>query len=398
MIVSAPVTNSNVDAPPAGALLFCKYLDEDQGKALSETTHLNLSFTLAAKDAKAFGPLCQVQDEKAISGFTVIPDIYGAPAISLRVDMARLIYHQGQVTMVYLLVALALMGLVSCLVILFLLDRLVLSKIIPHFQTLALGAEEVTAAASMIAEVGQSLADGAASQARSIDTTHTSLGGLSAKTAQNAQYALEVHQMMVNEATVNSKAIIARMKSMGEGMEESVKASEDTAKVVKTINEIAFQTNLLALNAAVEAARAGEAGAGFAVVADEVRNLAMRAAEAANTTQALIGKEIQRIKDSTVIYDQVSGAINDNSRIIDQVNDLVAKIADASQEQAQEIAEMSRSMEQVGRVTQETAANSESSASAAEEMNGQAQQMELSVKDLLVMISGDRPAALRETS
>jgi sensor domain CHASE-containing protein len=388
LIVAAPVTNSNVDAPSAGVLIFGRYLDQSQEKLLSETTHLALSFTPVAKDTRDAGILCQVRDTRTISGSTLIPDIYGAPALSLRVDMERRIYQQGQTTMLYLLVALVIMALVSSLVIILLLNRLVVARIVPLFTTLTLGAEEVTHASTRVAEISQSLAEGAASQSTAIDTSRSSLEGLAAKTAQNAHYSQEAHRMIAQEAAVNIKAINQRLQCMGEGLTESVKASEETAKVVRTIDDIAFQTNLLALNAAVEAARAGESGAGFAVVADEVRRLALRAAEAAKTTQALIGSEAQKITDSMVIYGQVSGEFNDNARIIDQVNVLVAKIADASQEQAQEIAAMNQSMGQVGLVTQETAAHAEASAAAADTMNGQAKQMEVSVKELLVMIDG----------
>ena len=77
-------------------------------------------------------------------------------------------------------------------------------------------------------------------------------------------------------------------------MEDISKASDETSKIIKTIDEIASQANLLALNAAVEAARAGEAGAGFAVVVDEARNPTMRAADAAKNTAELLGKALSR--------------------------------------------------------------------------------------------------------
>ena len=89
------------------------------------------------------------------------------------------------------------------------------------------------------------------------------------------------------------------MTELTQSMDDISKASDETSKIIKTIDEIAFQTNLLALNAAVEAARAGEAGAGFAVVADEVRNLAMRAAEAAKNTSALIEGTVKKVKEGS---------------------------------------------------------------------------------------------------
>lgn len=111
-------------------------------------------------------------------------------------------------------------------------------------------------------------------------------------------------------------------------------ASRETSKIVRTIDEIAFQTNLLALNAAVEAARAGEAGAGFAVVASEVRNLAMKSAESARNTAALIEDTVQKIEGGTQIASLTGQRIAELSQSVSKVVELMGKIATCSAEQA----------------------------------------------------------------
>jgi methyl-accepting chemotaxis protein len=150
-------------------------------------------------------------------------------------------------------------------------------------------------------------------------------------------------------------------------------SSDETAKIIKTIDEIAFQTNLLALNAAVEAARAGEAGAGFAVVADEVRNLAMRAAEAAKTTAGLIEENIKDIKEGSELVASTDEAfkqlVRDNSN---KVGELVGEIAAASQEQSQGVEQVNNAMADMDKITQQNAASAEQSASASEQLNSQA--------------------------
>lgn len=251
------------------------------------------------------------------------------------------------------------------------------------------GADQVTAAASQVATSSQHLADGSSNQASAIEETSSSLEEMSSMTRQNADNAQLANDMMMKEAATNFQLISERMGTMEKAMQASVGASEETAKVIKTIDEIAFQTNLLALNAAVEAARAGEAGAGFAVVADEVRNLAMRATEAAKNTQDLITNSTGRIKEATSLYGQVSEAMGKNGEIAKKVTELIGEIAAASREQAQGITQVNSAVVEMDKVAQQTAASAEESASAAEELNAQAEQMKSYVGDLVVLIGGE---------
>jgi hypothetical protein len=147
-------------------------------------------------------------------------------------------------------------------------------------------------------------------------------------------------------------------------------------KIVKTIDEIAFQTNLLALNAAVEAARAGEGGRGFAVVAEEVRSLALRSAEAAKNTAALIEEAVQNAEGGVAINAEVLRQLGDINTRISRVREVMGEIAGASEEQSTGVEQINVAVEQMNAVTQNVAANSEETARSAQELARQAGMMQ----------------------
>ncbi|MDD5168006.1 MAG: methyl-accepting chemotaxis protein [Syntrophales bacterium] len=249
-------------------------------------------------------------------------------------------------------------------------------------------ADQVTSASHEVSSSSQSLAEGASQQASAIEETSSSLEEMSSMTRKNADSANHANSLMSETKQTVERAEIS-MKQLTRSMQDISEASEETSKIVKTIDEIAFQTNLLALNAAVEAARAGEAGAGFAVVAEEVRNLAMRAAEAAKNTSVLIDGTVMKIKEGSDLVEKTNNEFIEVSHSAVKAANLVGEISAASSEQAQGIGQVSKAIAEMDKVVQQNAANAEESASASEELNAQAQSMKGAITAMNALVGNN---------
>jgi len=249
-----------------------------------------------------------------------------------------------------------------------------LENISEVFASLTTAIRQVNSAATEIGAGSQELASGAADQARSVDQVSNRIKLVDGRTKANVVDAQDARGAM-ERAHQDTEAGVTSMEQLAEAVSEIKKSADATAKIVKTIDEIAFQTNLLALNAAVEAARAGDAGRGFAVVADEVRALALRAAAAARNTSALIEESVQKTETGVKLNEAVRKRLEEIRVGVQRASDMMSNISTGAREQERELAEVSSAMSQIGSLTQRTAANAEESASAAAELSAQAGEM-----------------------
>lgn len=269
-----------------------------------------------------------------------------------------------------------------------LLARAIIKPITRAIKGIVETSEQVASASGQVSSASQQLAEGASEQAASIEETSSALEEMTSMTKQNAENASQA-----NELTLESGRIVEEAnETMGRltvSMSEISTASEETQKIIKTIDEIAFQTNLLALNAAVEAARAGEAGAGFAVVADEVRNLAMRAAEAAKNTALMIESTVAKVKEGSSLVEKTNQDFHKVAGCVNKSGALVGEIAAASREQAQGIGQINSAIAEMDKVVQQNSANAEESASASQQMNAQAKNLEEYLQGLVALVGGD---------
>ncbi len=253
---------------------------------------------------------------------------------------------------------------------------------------LEIGAGQVSVGSSQISASSQRLAEGASVGASSLEETSASLEETASISKQNSENAVKANQMMeeANKVILESSE---KVRSTVQSMKEVNQSAGKMARIIETIEEIAFQTNLLALNAAVEAARAGEQGRSFSVVADEVRNLAQRSSAAAKDTAALIEENTARTSQGVQISEEAGKALTDVVERAKKVSQLLSGISVSSMEQSRGIEEITMAVGQMDKVTQQNTSNAEELSAASQEMSGQAQVLRGVVQQLVGVLEGD---------
>ncbi|MCP4351774.1 MAG: methyl-accepting chemotaxis protein [Desulfobacterales bacterium] len=266
---------------------------------------------------------------------------------------------------------------------------LILSSVIKGIRIiiriLRQNSENLATSSDNLAYSSRRLAEDASEQAASLEETASWLEQMSAMASQNAHNSSQANGL-ISEMIEVINAANRHMKALTESMESISKRSDETFKVIKSIDGIAFQTNLIALNASVEAARAGESGAGFAVVANEVRNLALLVADEAGNTADLIEETANQIKQGADLVTQANTSFTKVSQTSDTVRDIMKRIADASQEQAKGVEQTSRAMNDLDQVTQQNTASSSEIANESQDMKLIVKEMEFSIVQLASLI------------
>lgn len=254
-------------------------------------------------------------------------------------------------------------------------------------RSLRESSSRVKSASQQVSASGQELAEGANEQAANLEEVAASMEQMSSMVNQNAAHTEEANGL-AQSARQDAEKGVEAMERMSEAIEQIKVSSDEMAKIIKTIDDIAFQTNLLALNAAVEAARAGEAGKGFAVVAEEVRNLAQRSADAARSTSDLIEESQQKSDRGVAVSHEVAAVLTKITESSGNMATLIQEIAAASREQSDGIVQINNALSHLDQLTQRNSANAEESAASGEELAHEDANMRSVIDELIQMVEG----------
>lgn len=270
-----------------------------------------------------------------------------------------------------------------------LIGRMVAIPVEKTIEGLSRNADQLTDASRLIAGASRQIASGAERQAGSLEDVAASVEEMTRMMKQNAESAQQASEKTV-EGDRAVQDCVSAMHKLKEAVQQIKQSSDRTAKIMKTIDEIAFQTNLLALNAAVEAARAGEAGKGFAVVAGEVRNLAQRSAQAAHETSAIIDDSRKHAGSGVTMSEEVERILNRIFSLMKEITTASDQVAEAGSQQASGIDRINSAMDLIHSSMQSNAASAAQSATTGLALSEGAQQLHSLVDVLAITVRGSR--------
>ncbi len=277
------------------------------------------------------------------------------------------------------------------------LKKQIVAKLLQISKTIAETTSELHTASRQVAMSSDMLASGSGQQSAALSETSASLDAMATTTKLNSDFSQKA-QALAQTTRVSADHGLEDMRAMMAAMAKIKSSNDDIAKIMCTINEIAFQTNLLALNAAVEAARAGEAGLGFSVVADEVRLLAQRSALAAQDTASRIDGAIAHTAEGVTLSQRVDAVFVEIVTKAREMDELATEAANASTEQSAGITQINISVTEMGGITQNNAACAEENAAVGYELNDQIAIMKVSVAELMQMVGENKNAAALTTA
>jgi methyl-accepting chemotaxis protein len=278
-------------------------------------------------------------------------------------------------------------GSIALTIIALFLGRALANPLLRGLQAIHASGRHVAETADHLTESSRNLADSATEQAASLEETSAAVVEMTSMTSRSADNARDAKALAGDTRTAADQCA-AGMVQLNSAMKSIQEAGDNIARIVKTIDEIAFQTNILALNAAVEAARAGEAGMGFSVVADEVRNLAQRSAVAARETSEKIADAIEKSRQGAAINEQVATQLAGIVQRTREVDALVASISQATAEQNEGVSQICSTLTQIDSATQQTAASAEQGSAAAQELKAHSAQLAATVAELQRLVAG----------
>ena len=241
-------------------------------------------------------------------------------------------------------------------------------------QTVQVNAQAIQSGSAEIRASSDELAKRTEQQAASVEETAAALEEITSSIRDASRRAEEAGQLVdhTRVGAERSGEVVKRAVVAMSGIENS---SREISNIIGVIDEIAFQTNLLALNAGVEAARAGEAGKGFAVVAQEVRELAQRSANAAKEIKALITNSGQQVETGVALVGETGAALTEIVREVQDINQHVASIVQATREQSTAMGEISAAVNTIDQGTQKNAAMVEESTAASHALASEAAEL-----------------------